>query len=83
MAISIPKKIIRPALSAPRRAAEAVKHHMAEIAMHFDTPKLTLIIRSPTFDGDIIVGNDDLEMATAAIKKAAEENTRQVVIKTH
>jgi hypothetical protein len=50
--------------------------------MHFDQPKLTLIFRSPTFDGDVIVGNDELDMAIKAIKKAAEENSHQLVIRT-
>lgn len=83
MAISIPKKIIRPARSSAQNAADAVKHHMAQIALHFDQPKLTLVIRSSTFEGDIIVGNDDLDIAIKAIQKAAEENSRQLVIKTN
>jgi hypothetical protein len=83
MAISQPKRIIRPAASGAKNAAESVKHHLAQIAMHFDQPKLTLIIRSPTFDGDVIVGNDELDMAIKAIQKAAEENSHQLVIKTH
>jgi hypothetical protein len=80
VAISIPKRIIRPALSAPRTAAEAVKHHLAEIARHFRKPALTLVIRSPDFDGDVIVGNDDIGLAIAALRKAAEENNHQAVI---
>lgn len=80
MSISSPKQLIVPAAATPRGAAEGVKHHLAEIAKLFDRPKLTLVIRSNAIDGDIIVGNDDFDLAVAAIMQATREFSRAAVI---
>lgn len=80
MAISIPKRIIRPAAATPRAAAEGVKHHLGEIAKLFDGAKVTLVIRSPAIDGDIIVGNDDFDLAVAAIMQATREAGKTALI---
>lgn len=80
MAISLPKPIICPAAATPRAAAEGVKFHLGEIAKLFDRPKVTLIVRSMAMDGDIICGNDDLEMALKAIHESKREFGRAAVI---
>jgi hypothetical protein len=80
MAISLRKPLLRSAAATPQRAAEGVKHHLAEIAKLFDRPKLTLVIRSSAIDGDIIVGNDDLDLAVGAIMEATREFGRTAVI---
>jgi hypothetical protein len=80
MAISLPKKIIRPAAATSQAAAAGVKHHLGEIAKLFDRPKLTLVIRSSAIDGDIIVGNDDFDLAVKAIMEATREFGKQAII---
>lgn len=81
MSISIPRPRIHQAAATPRVAAEAVKYHLGEIAQLFDMPHLTLVIRSPTLEDDIIVGNDDLGLAKQAIDHAARQNSRQLIIR--
>ena len=83
MAISIPKPKITRASAAPQSVAELLRHHMGLVAELFDHPKMTLVIRSPTLDGDLIVTNDDANEAIKAIKKYCEQGNSQAVIRTN
>jgi hypothetical protein len=74
MAISLRKPIITPAAKTPQTVAERLRHHMALIAELFDNPKMTLVIRSATLEGDLIVTNDEAGEAITAIKKYCETN---------
>jgi hypothetical protein len=74
-----PKKIIR-ASAAPQCVGEQLRHHMGAVAELFDEPKLTLVIRSRSLDGDLIVTNDEPDEAITAIKKYCGEHTRQNVV---
>lgn len=66
--ISARKKIIR-ACDTPMNIAEQMQHHMHEMAKLFDSPKMTLVIRSSTLDMPLVMTNDQPEEAIAAIKK--------------
>jgi hypothetical protein len=77
MTISIPKRIVRPASSTPQSVAEKIRHHLHEIADLFDEPKLTLVVRTVSLEGDLIVGNDDAHEAITAIKKMCEQHSPQ------
>ena len=40
------------------------------ISKRFVRPKLTLVVRAPDLpDGDVVIGDDDLDMAIAAIER--------------
>ena len=72
MAISLPKQLIRPAAKTPQTVKELLCHYMSLIAELFDNPKMTLVIRSPTLEGDLIATNDEAAEAITAIKKYCE-----------
>jgi ribosomal protein L31E len=74
-----PSKIIR-ASAAPSSVGEQIRHHMSAIAELFDKPKLTLVIRSRSLEGDLIVSNDEANEAIIAIKKYCEQHSRQDVV---
>jgi hypothetical protein len=71
-----PRKIIR-ASSAPESIGEQLQHYMSAIAALFDSPKLTLVIRSRSLEGDLIVSNDEAAEAIIAIKKFCHQHTLQ------
>ena len=66
--ISTRKKILR-ADSTPRTVSELLQHHVGQIAELFDSPKITLVIRSPTLDMPLVVTNDQPEETIEAIRK--------------
>lgn len=66
--ISTRKKLLR-AGSTPQTVAEQLQHHMGAIAKLFDSPKMTLVIRSATLDMPLVVTNDQPEETIAAIRK--------------
>lgn len=66
--ISSRKKILR-AGSTPQTVAEQLQHHMVEISKLFDSPRMTLVIRSQTLDMPLVVTNDQPEETIAAIRK--------------
>lgn len=80
MTISLPRRIRRSAAATPQNAAEGVKFHLGEIAKLFDRPKLTLVIRSVVIDGDIVVGNDDIELAIKAMQQGIKEYGKTALI---
>ncbi len=47
----------------------SIQSHLIEIERLFVSPKITIIVRAPRLaDGDVILSNDDLELAIAAIR---------------
>ncbi len=62
------RKILR-ASQTPKTVAELLQHHVGEISNLFDSPKITLVIRSPTLDMPLVVTNDHPEETIAAIRK--------------
>ena len=66
--LSTRRKIIR-AGSTPHTVAEKIQHHVGLIAELFDSPKVTLVIRSPTLDMPLVVTNDQPEETIEAIRK--------------
>lgn len=80
MTISLPKLRRRAAVATPQNAAEAIKYHLGQIAELFDRPKLTLVVRSPTVEGDLICGNDDIGIAIAALQAVTLEFGGQAVV---
>lgn len=81
MSISLPKRVIRPAAATPHSVGELLRHHMGLIAELFDAPKMTLVIRSPTLDGDLIITNDEAADAITAIKKYCERHSTSAAIR--
>lgn len=74
-----PRKIIR-ASAAPQSIGEQLQHHMRVIAELFDRPKLTLVIRTRSLEGDLIVTNDEAQEAITAIKKHCEQHSKQSIV---
>lgn len=66
--IASKRKILR-ASQTPQTVAELMQHHMGEIARLFDSPKLTLVVRSATLDMPLVVTNDQPEETIAAIRQ--------------
>jgi hypothetical protein len=66
--LSTRRKVLR-AGQTPQTVAELLQHHAAEIARLFDSPKLTIVIRSTTLDMPLVVTNDQPEETIAAIRK--------------
>jgi hypothetical protein len=79
MAISLRKKIKR-AGAMPQSVAEKIRHHMNEVANLFDSPKITLVIRSSSLEGDLILTNDAADEAIIAIKKFCTQNSSQALV---
>lgn len=45
--------------------------HLDAVSKVFKNPKVTLIVRSPELaDGDVVIGDDDLDEAIKAIERA-------------
>jgi hypothetical protein len=66
--ISTKRKLLR-AGNTPQTVAELLTHHVGEIAQLFDSPKVTLVVRSATLDMPLVVTNDQPEETIAAIRK--------------
>ncbi len=50
-----------------------LSEHMAKIAEYFKHPRITLVVRSPELpDGDVVLTDDDLDAAIAAITRLKE-----------
>ncbi len=49
---------------------ERMGNKLAEIAEWFVNPKITIVVRAPHLnDGDVVLTDDDVELAIAAIRK--------------
>lgn len=57
--------------SLPSHVEDSLCHHLQEIQRHFKNSKVTLVARAPGFpngDRDLVMGDDDLDEAIAAIR---------------
>jgi hypothetical protein len=64
--------------------ADAIQHHMSQIAKLFDNPKYALVIRlAPPDDGTIILTNDDPGDTIAAIRAMTNLHDSPVVIRSN
>lgn len=53
---------------------------LRRIARRFKAPRITLVVRNPALaDGDVVLTDDDLELAVAAIRKLQDEMLRKVL----
>jgi hypothetical protein len=53
-----------------RRLQDELSDHLDRIIRMFKNPKVTLIVRAPDLpDGDVVIGNDDLDAAIVAIQR--------------
>lgn len=53
-----------------KRLHADLSRDLDSICARFKNPKVTLIVRAPDLeDGDVVIGNDDLDMAIAAIER--------------
>lgn len=56
-----------------RQLHDDLSSDLAQIARRFKAPRITLIVRNPQLaDGDVVIGNDDLDEAIAAIRRMQE-----------
>jgi hypothetical protein len=56
-----------------QRLHQDLSFDLDRIARRFRNPKITLIVRAPDLeDGDVVIGNDDLDAAIAAIQRLKE-----------
>lgn len=68
MKVATRKKLLR-AIDTPSTVAEKLRWHAAELAALFDTPKVTVVIRSATLDMPLVITNDQPEETIEAIRK--------------
>ncbi len=61
--------------------AEQIKHYMGKICELFDRPKITLVVRSASLEGDIIFTNDAPEDSIAAIHKMCNVHDTPEIIR--
>ncbi len=61
--------------------AEQIQHHMNKICQLFDMPKITLVVRSASLEGDVIFTNDDPENSIAAIHKMCRVHDAPEIIR--
>lgn len=48
----------------------ALQEDLDRICSKFKNPKVTLVVRAPDLsDGDVVIGNDDLDASIAAIER--------------
>ncbi len=63
-------------MSAPkylRELQEQIAYHLEEIARLFKSPKITIVVRNDELaDGDVVLSDDDLDKAIAAIHRLQE-----------
>ncbi len=61
--------------------AEQIQHYMGRIAELFDRPKITLVVRSASLEGDIIFTNDDPDDTIEAIHKMCRvHDTPEIIL---
>jgi hypothetical protein len=81
MVLSLRKKLkLKRADVTPQSVAELIRHHLNEVADLFDSPKMTLVIRSSSMEGDLIFTNDAADEAIIAIKKFCTQNSSQRLV---
>lgn len=61
--------------------AEQIQHHMNKICELFDRPKITLVVRSASLEGDIIFTNDNPDDTIAAIHKMCNVHDTPEIIR--
>ena len=53
----------------------ALQDDLDSVARKFKNPKMTLVVRAPDLpDGDVVIGNDDLDAAIGAINRLKNRN---------